>query len=83
MWFTSGLIVGIIIGAAIMFAAAMRHIRKVEADAVLHSTAVMELQLLKARIRAIQDKGKPAGREVLYSIQQPNGRFGKFSLPRV
>lgn len=41
-------------------------------------------KLLKARIRAIQDNGKPINKnEMVYSIQKPNGKFGKFQLPRV
>jgi hypothetical protein len=39
--------------------------------------------LLQARLRAVQDKGIVRGKEVVYSIQQPNGRFGKFTLPLV
>jgi len=39
--------------------------------------------LLRARVRAVQDKGTPTGKDVVYSIQQPNGRYGKFTLPRV
>lgn len=74
---------GGVIGALIVAAMSVSRIREVEEDAILHSTAVMELQLLKARVRAIQDKGKPIGRDVMYSIQQPNGKFGKFTLPRV
>lgn len=83
MWFLAGLMVGGVIGALVVAALAMSRIREVEEDAVLHSTAVTELALIKARIRAIQDKGKPVGRDVMYSIQQPNGRYGKFTLPRV
>lgn len=83
MWFIAGLAIGGVIGALTVAAMAMSRIREVEEDAVLHSTAVMELALLKARVRAIQDKGKVVGRDVMYSIQQPNGKYGKFSLPRV
>lgn len=83
MWFIAGLVIGGVIGALTVAALAMSRIREVEEDAILHSTAVMELSLLKARVRAIQDKGKVVGRDVMYSIQQPNGRYGKFSLPRV
>jgi len=42
--------------------------------------------VLKARVRAIQDNGKPTGvgkRERQYSIQKPNGKFGKMFLPEV
>lgn len=41
-------------------------------------------KLLKARIRAIQDNAKPINKnEMVYSIQKPDGKFGKFQLPRV
>lgn len=83
MWFIAGLAIGGVIGALTVAAMAMSRIRQVEEDAVLHSTAVMELTMLRARVRAIQDKGKVMGCEVMYSIQQPNGRYGKFSLPLV
>lgn len=42
------------------------------------------LTLLRARIRAIQDNGKPVGKgERLYVVQKPNGKFASFSLPEV
>lgn len=42
------------------------------------------LTLLRARIRAIQDNGKPIGKgERLYVVQKPNGKFAKFTLPEV
>jgi hypothetical protein len=49
----------------------------------MNSEAAQKLMLLQARLRAIQDKGIVRGKEVIYSIQQPNGRFGKFTLPLV
>jgi len=40
--------------------------------------------LLAARVRGIQHSGKPVGKaEVQYNVQQPNGKFGKFTLPLV
>lgn len=40
--------------------------------------------LLKARIRAIQDNGMAINKyEMKYVIQKPNGKFGKFNLPKV
>jgi hypothetical protein len=49
----------------------------------MNSEAAQKLMLLQARLRAVQDKGIVRGKEVVYSIQQPNGRFGKFTLPLV
>jgi len=83
MWFIAGLMVGGVIGALGVALVMMPRIRELKEVAIRHSTADMNLILLRARIRAIQDKGKPVGRDVMYSIQQPNGRYGKFSLPRV
>lgn len=48
-----------------------------------HASAAEELWLLRARIRAVQDRGVTKGKEVVYNIQQPNGKFGKFTLPMV
>ena len=43
-----------------------------------------ELDLLKARIRAVQHNAKEVVKgERTYNVQTPNGRFGKFNLPEV
>jgi hypothetical protein len=79
IWFAGGFSVGVVVAAAL----SANRIRRLQEDATLHKTATEELMLLRARVRAVQDKGKPMGKDVVYNIQQPNGRYGKFTLPRV
>jgi hypothetical protein len=84
LWFIGGAMIGATLGclaAGLTYASKMR--RFVEDEETMNSEAAQKLMLLQARLRAIQDKGIVRGKEVVYSIQQPNGRFGKFTLPLV
>jgi hypothetical protein len=69
-----------ILGVAITAALAYLFTRE-ERDQ--HASTAEELWRMRARIRAVQDRGVRKGKEVVYTIQQPNGRFGKFTLPKV
>ena len=62
---------------------ASRRMDKLREQRDQHASSAEELWLLRARIRAVQDRGVTKGKEVVYNIQQPNGKFGKFTLPRV
>lgn len=43
-----------------------------------------QLDLVRARIRAVQDNGVAYVKgERMYAIQKPNGKFGKMTLPEV
>jgi uncharacterized protein YpmB len=84
----AALIIGLIVGAVISWLitsyVAANHFRRfIEDEETMNSEAAQKLMLLQARLRAVQDKGIVRGKEVVYSIQQPNGRFGKFTLPLV
>ena len=71
------------LGMAVAVTLAYFYTRRLRVEATLHRTATDELMLLRARLRAVQDRGTPVGKDMVYTIQQPNGRFGKFTLPRV
>jgi hypothetical protein len=83
MWFLIGLSAGACLGLVAAGLLASSRMDKLREERDQHASAAEELWLLRARIRAVQDRGVTKGKEVVYTIQQPNGRFGKFTLPRV
>ncbi len=76
--------VGACLGALVMGMLAANRVAAAEAYAAAKSRAEDELMLLRARVRAIQENGKPCGKgERIYTVQTPKGRFSKLTLPEV
>ena len=75
---------GSCLGALGMTCLYAKRVRVMQEQVNKISNSTSELALLRARIRAIQDKGKPLGKgERMYVVQTPTGRFAKLTLPEV
>jgi len=75
---------GVVIGGAAVAMLAIPAVNKLRAKVAELSSSSENLMLLRARIRAIQDRAhKLTATEAVYNVQQANGRFAKFTLPRV
>lgn len=75
---------GACLGAVVMGLLSANRVATAEAHAAAKSRAEDELMLLRARVRAIQENGKPCGKgERIYTVQTPKGRFSKLTLPEV
>jgi hypothetical protein len=84
MWFTLGMMTGVVIGTLVTGLLAARRVREAENLAEAIGDQSTYLALLRARIRAIQEHGKPMGKgERMYVVQSPNGKFSKLTLPEV
>jgi hypothetical protein len=83
LWIVLSGMGGVAFGIVGMFLLMANRVSDAEHRAAAVNGAKAELDYLKARLRAIQHNAKSLKGERIYTVQTPNGRFGKFNLPEV
>jgi hypothetical protein len=75
---------GAVFGGAVTYVIMERKLSDARVLIEAYKLAEQSLQLMRARVRAIQEHSRPGPKgERVYNIQRSDGRFGKMQLPEV